>query len=108
MRVPITFQLDRFPKKKITDLGVQLGFREIDNQSVSELLQSHDLPHLHRVMKVCQEMDCVIRCYKQMYEEKKQWLQTTQNTSGGAVTADTNCCANRVKTSHPQQWVPDL
>ena len=22
------------------------------------------------------------------------WLQTTQPTSGGAVTADTNCCAN--------------
>ena len=31
-----------------------------------------------------------------------------QPTSGGAVTADTNCCANCVETSRPQQWVPDL
>ena len=29
-------------------------------------------------------------------------LQTTQPTSGGAVTADTNCCANCVDTSLPQ------
>ncbi|CAM1327229.1 Uncharacterised protein at_DN1968 [Pycnogonum litorale] len=28
--------------QQITDLGGQLGFREIDNQSVRELLQSHD------------------------------------------------------------------
>ena len=35
-------------------------------------------------------------------------LQTTQPTSGGAVTADTHCCANCVKTSRPPQWGPDL
>ena len=34
--------------------------------------------------------------------------QMTQPTNGGAVTADTNCCANCVETSRPQQWVPDL
>ena len=32
----------------------------------------------------------------------------TQPTSDGAVTADTNCRANCVETSRPQQWVPDL
>ena len=31
-------------------------------------------------------------------------LQTTQHTSDGAVTADTNCWANCVETSRPQQW----
>ena len=35
-------------------------------------------------------------------------LQTTQPTSGEAVTAVTNCCANCVETSRPQQWGPDL
>ena len=35
-------------------------------------------------------------------------LQTTQHTSGGAVTAVTNCCANCVEPFHPQQWWPDL
>ena len=37
-----------------------------------------------------------------------QWLQTTQPTSGGAVTADSSCCANCVEPLRPQQWVPDL
>ena len=34
--------------------------------------------------------------------------ETTQPTSGGAVTAVTNCCANCVEPSLPQQWGPDL
>ena len=33
---------------------------------------------------------------------------TTQPTSGGTVTAVTNCCANCVEPSFPQQWWPDL
>ena len=37
-----------------------------------------------------------------------RWLQTTQPTSGGAVTANSNCCANCVEPSRPQQWGPDL
>ena len=36
------------------------------------------------------------------------WLQTTQHTSGGAVTADPSSCANCVEPSHPQQLGPDL
>ena len=36
------------------------------------------------------------------------WLQTTQPTSGGAVTADSSCCANCVEPPRPQQWGPDL
>ena len=39
---------------------------------------------------------------------RKARLQTTQPTSGGAVTADKNCCANCVEPSRPQQWGPDL
>ena len=31
-------------------------------------------------------------------------LQTTQPTSGGAVTANSNCCANCVEPPRPQQW----
>ena len=34
--------------------------------------------------------------------------QTTQPTSGGAVTADSSCCANCVEPPRPQQWGPDL
>ena len=35
-------------------------------------------------------------------------LQTTQPTSGGAVTANSGCCANCVEPPRPQQWGPDL
>ena len=35
-------------------------------------------------------------------------LQTTQPTSGGAVTADSSRCANCVEPPRPQQWGPDL
>ena len=35
-------------------------------------------------------------------------LQTTQPTSGGAVTADSICCANCVEPPRPQRWGPDL
>ena len=37
-----------------------------------------------------------------------QRLQTTQPTSGGAVTVDSSCCANCVELSRPQRWGPDL
>ena len=36
------------------------------------------------------------------------WLQTAQPTSGGAFSAVTNCCANCVKPSRPQQLGLDL
>ena len=35
-------------------------------------------------------------------------LQTTQLTSGGAVTANSSCCAHCVEPPRPQQWGPDL
>ena len=41
-------------------------------------------------------------------KKKKSRLQTTQSKNGGADTAITNCCANCVETSRPQQWGPDL
>ena len=40
--------------------------------------------------------------------EEGIWLQTTQPTSGGAVPADSSCCANCVEPFHPQHWGPDL
>ena len=45
--------------------------------------------------------------------EMKSWMslvrfQTTQPTSGGAVTADSSCCANCVEPPRPQQWGLDL
>ena len=38
----------------------------------------------------------------------EEWLQTTQPTSGGAVTVVSSCCANCVEPPRPQQWGPDL
>ena len=35
-------------------------------------------------------------------------VQTTQPTSGAAVTADSSCYANCVEPPRPQQWGPDL
>ena len=40
--------------------------------------------------------------------EHMEQFQTTQPTSGGAVTTVTNCCANCVEPPRPQQWGPDL
>ena len=40
--------------------------------------------------------------------KRKKWLQTTQPTSGGAVTADSSCCANCVEPPRPQQRGPDF
>ena len=39
---------------------------------------------------------------------KEKRLQTTQPTSGGAVTVVSSCCANCVEPPRPQQWGPDL
>ena len=41
-------------------------------------------------------------------DEVARWLQTTQPTSGGAVTVVSSCCANCVEPPRPQQWGPDL
>ena len=43
-----------------------------------------------------------------LMQNKKPRLQTTQPTSGGAVTADSSCCAICVEPPRPQQWGPDL
>ena len=40
--------------------------------------------------------------------KEEVWLQTTQPTSGGAVTANSSCCANCVEPPRTQQWGPDL
>ena len=41
-------------------------------------------------------------------DDPTPWLQTTQPTSGGAVTVVSSCCANCVEPPRPQQWGPDL
>ena len=41
-----------------------------------------------------------------MDADRMNWLQTTQPTSGGAVTADKNCCANCVEPSRPSNGGP--
>ena len=41
-------------------------------------------------------------------EDNPLWLQTTQPTNGGVVTADSSCCANCVEPPRPPQWGPDL
>ena len=50
---------------------------------------------------VCGNVCCVAAVVKNS-------LQTTQTTSGGAVTANSSCCANCVEPPRPQQWGPDL
>ena len=52
--------------------------------------------------------DWVKKCMEYRVGRQKIWLQTTQPTSGGAVTVDSSCCANCVEPPRPQQWGPDL
>ena len=40
--------------------------------------------------------------------DRGEGFQMTQPTSGGAVTADSRCCANCVEPPPSQQWGPDL
>ena len=47
-------------------------------------------------------------CGLQTQKKTNFRLQTTQPTSGGAVTADSSCCANCVEPPRPLQWGPDL
>ena len=51
--------------------------------------------------------DNVVRMWMQL-KRCCVWLQTTQPTSGGAVTVVSSCCANCVEPPRPQQWGPDL
>ena len=71
-----------------------------------------DLDHL-KFYVVCingRRYVCCSECYVVSNEcgEHTSWLQTIHTTSGGPVTADTNCCANCVETFSLQQWEPDL
>ena len=50
--------------------------------------------------------ECVIGYGFNVNENKSKGFQTTQHTSGGAVTTVTNYCANCVETSLPQLWGP--
>ena len=62
--------------------------------------------HLEEKILVQNQINILWEEYMQRTEGGR--LQTTQPTSGGDVIAVTNCCANCVETSRPQQWGPDL
>ena len=46
------------------------------------------------------------KCYEQKMDEDMGRLQTTQPTSGGAVTANSSCCANCVEPPRPSNGGP--
>ena len=53
----------------------------------------------------CQRVECA---FTSPVRTECGMFQTTQPTSGGAVTVDSNCCANCVEPPRPHQWGPDL
>ena len=54
------------------------------------------------------EIDREDICPRKNWRRNSMRLQTPQPTSGGAVTADSSCCANCVEPPRPHQWGPDL
>ena len=61
------------------------------------------------VLMTCGVSMCVNVVSDLMYVMRPPpWLQTTQPTSAGAVTANSSCCANCIEPPRPQQWGPDL
>ena len=67
-------------------------------------------PELPRLNKAIQNRICVHKRkkWRDFVETMDQKSQTTQPTSGGAVTVVSSCCANCVEPPRPQQWGPDL
>ena len=53
---------------------------------------------------------CLAQCTltEMIMMSPEDWLQTTQPTSGEAVTVVSSCCVNCVEPPRPQQWGPDL
>ena len=86
----------------------------ISDCTVSDFISDHLVLHAslqcirpHPVRK--QIADRSLRRIKEdALAEDMDRLQTTQPTSGGAVTADSSCCANCVEPPRPQQWGRDL
>ena len=68
-----------------------------------------DLFHMTETSGAMEEFKNIL-CSHHLYPlmNKPTWLQTTQPTSGVAVTVVSNCCANCVEPPRPQQWGPDL
>ena len=77
-------------------------------------LREHSEPLSAQYLARCLEPGNVYHFITTRVTLKKQmketpWLQTTQPTSGGAVTVVSSCCANCVEPPpRPQQWGPDL
>ena len=66
------------------------------NKSVVYLVSVNSL-----AFGICDQMEI-----DEQQEQFDFWLQTTPPTSGGAVTANSSCCANCVEPPRPQQWGP--
>ena len=61
--------------------------------------------HLESQVNNANSKRCLIRILFDALDDDAFWgLQTTQPTSGGAVTVVTDWCANSVETFRPQQW----
>ena len=45
-------------------------------------------------------VECMMDTERTTMVQIRPWLQTTQPTSGGAVTEDSSCCAKLCRTSH--------
>ena len=72
----------------------------IHTEHMSEMYQSAYKPQ--------HSTETALLCVCEDIKKALDRLQTTQPTSGGAVTVVPSCCANCVEPPRPQQWGPDL
>ena len=82
------------------ETSVATGKRDDITQVLEQLKSAYEEFELIHDELVAENMDD--------HEQHQKWLQTTQPTSGGAVTVVSSCCANCVEPPRPQQWGPDL
>ena len=90
---PMKYNIPRLKKNEVLKVFVV----EIKNQS--QLLNTELIDHPQVEGKWNQIKDIYCNTVKDTL-----WLQTTQLTIGGAVTADSSCCANCVKPPRPQGY----
>ena len=82
--------------------STQHGFRS-GRSCLSALLDVFD-----NIMHMLDNNPSVDMVYLDFSKAFDKVYQTTQPTSGGAVTVVSSCCANCVEPPRPRQWVPDL
>ena len=110
-----------YKKGSKTDAG---NYRPVSLTSIlgkvmESFIRDHLVDHMTRNKLLCEAQHGFVpgrSCVTQLLITLELWteildsggLQTTQPTSGGAVTTDSSCCANSVEPPRPQQWGPDL